>query len=91
MTTTAAAQAYAQFDRFKALSPQTLLMIRVGDFYEMYHDDAEQANKVLGVTLTQREGVPMVGMPYHSVEGYLRRLIVSGCRVAVCEAAPQNN
>ena len=62
------------------------LVFRMGDFYEMFYDDAVLANKVLGVTLTQRTtGIPMAGVPYHSVDGYLRRMIQAGHRVAVCD------
>ncbi len=63
-----------------------MLFFRMGDFYEMFYDDAKLANKVMGVTLTQRSaGVPMAGVPYHSVDGYLRRMIQAGYRVAVCD------
>jgi len=79
------AQALALHAEFKAKAPDTILMFRVGDFYEMFHDDARTAHKVLGVTMTTREGVATAGVPYHSVEGYLRRLIVAGHRVAICE------
>ncbi|MFA9478013.1 DNA mismatch repair protein MutS [Phycisphaerales bacterium AB-hyl4] len=78
--------AMQQYQRFKQQHPHCVLFFRMGDFYEMFHDDAKLAHKVLGVTLTQRtEGVPMAGVPYHSVEGYLRRMIQAGHRVAVCE------
>jgi DNA mismatch repair protein MutS len=78
--------AMRQFFRFKKQHPGCVLFFRMGDFYEMFYDDAKLAHKVLGVTLTQRtEGVPMAGVPYHAVEGYLRRMIQAGHRVAVCE------
>ncbi|MFP4144946.1 MAG: DNA mismatch repair protein MutS [Phycisphaeraceae bacterium] len=78
--------AMQQFHRFKKQHPGCVLFFRMGDFYEMFYDDAKLAHKVLGVTLTQRtEGVPMAGVPYHSVEGYLRRMIQAGHRVAVCD------
>ncbi len=78
--------AMKQFHRFKQQHPGTVLFFRMGDFYEMFYEDAELAHKVLGVTLTQRtKGIPMAGVPYHSVEGYLRRMIQAGHRVAVCE------
>lgn len=78
--------AMRQFHRFKKQHPGCVLFFRMGDFYEMFHDDAELAHRVLGVTLTQRtEGVPMAGVPYHAVEGYLRRMIQAGYRVAVCD------
>ena len=71
---------------FKAKHPECVLFFRMGDFYEMFNDDAVLAHKVLGITLTKRtEGVPMAGVPYHAVEGYLRRMIDAGHRVAVCD------
>ncbi len=58
----------------------------MGDFYEMFYEDADLAHRVLGLTLAQRTaGVPMAGVPHHSVEGYLKRMIQAGHRVAVCE------
>ena len=58
----------------------------MGDFYEMFYEDAELAHKVLGVTLTQRtKGIPMAGVPFHAVDGYLSRMIQAGYRVAVCD------
>lgn len=78
--------AMKQFHRFKEQHPGCVLFFRMGDFYEMFYDDAELAHKVLGVTLTQRtKGIPMAGVPYHAVDGYLSRMIQAGYRVAVCE------
>lgn len=78
--------AMRQFRQFKQQHPDCVLFFRMGDFYEMFYDDAKLANKVLGVTLTQRtQGIPMAGVPYHAVEGYLRRMIQAGYRVAVCD------
>lgn len=78
--------AMRQYARFKAQHPECVLFFRMGDFYEMFDDDAVLCHKVLGLTLTQRtEGIPMAGVPYHSVETYLRRMIEAGYRVAVCE------
>lgn len=78
--------AMRQFKHFKQQHPGCVLFFRMGDFYEMFFDDAELAHRVLGVTLTQRtEGVPMAGVPYHSVEGYLRRMVQAGYRVAMCD------
>jgi len=75
-----------QFHRFKEQHSGTVLFFRMGDFYEMFYDDAELAHKVLGITLTQRtKGIPMAGVPYHAVDGYLRRMIQAGHRVAVCD------
>ena len=75
-----------QFRQFKGQFPDCVLFFRMGDFYEMFYEDAKLANKTLGVTLTQRtEGIPMAGVPYHAVEGYMRRMIQAGYRVAVCD------
>ncbi len=81
-----ATPAMRQYARFKAQHPDCVLFFRMGDFYEMFHEDAVLAHATLGITLTQRtKGVPMAGVPYHSVEPYLRRMIDAGHRVAVCE------
>src|SRR5690606_11719091 len=78
--------AMRQYRRFKEQHPDCVLLFRMGDFYEMFYDDARLAHKVLGVTLTQRiEGIPMAGVPYHAVDAYLRRMIAAGYRVAVCD------
>jgi DNA mismatch repair protein MutS len=75
-----------QHRRFKQQHPDCVLFFRMGDFYELFYDDAKLAAKVLGLTLTQRtEGIPMAGVPYHSVDGYLRRMLKAGHRVAICE------
>ncbi|WP_034817616.1 DNA mismatch repair protein MutS [Hyphomonas sp. L-53-1-40] len=80
----------AQYLSIKAQHEDAMLFFRMGDFYELFFDDAVQASKVLGITLTSRgeyEGkpIPMAGVPYHAAEGYLARLIKAGCRIAVCE------
>src|SRR5262245_21046552 len=81
-----ATPAMRQYARFKAAHPECLLLFRMGDFYELFDDDAVTAHKALGITLTERtKGVPMAGVPYHAVETYLRRLVARGFRVAVCE------
>jgi len=78
--------AMRQYRQFKEQFPDCILFFRMGDFYEMFYDDAKLANKVLGVTLTQRtKGIPMAGVPFHAVESYLRRMIKAGYRVAVCD------
>lgn len=75
-----------QYFRFKAEHPGCLLLFRMGDFYELFDEDAVTAHKALGITLTERsKGVPMAGVPYHAIESYLRRLIDKGFRVAICE------
>lgn len=79
-----------QFIEIKAANPGSLLFYRMGDFYELFFDDAEIASKALGITLTKRgkhlgEDIPMCGVPYHAAEDYLNKLIQLGHRVAVCE------
>ena len=70
----------------KAQHPQTILFYRVGDFYEMFHEDAELAARVLEITLTSRgDGVPLAGVPVKAAAEYLRQLIGAGYRVAICE------
>ncbi|MCE9620310.1 MAG: DNA mismatch repair protein MutS [Planctomycetes bacterium] len=78
--------AMKQYDRFKREHPGCLLFFRMGDFYELFDEDAITASRALGITLTERtKGVPMAGVPHHAAEGYLRRLVEQGFRVAVCE------
>ncbi|HJV82140.1 DNA mismatch repair protein MutS [Noviherbaspirillum sp.] len=79
-----------QYLRIKADHPDTLVFYRMGDFYELFFDDAERAARMLGITLTQRgasNGSPikMAGVPFHSVEQYLAKLIKLGESVAICE------
>ncbi|MBY0311273.1 MAG: DNA mismatch repair protein MutS [Phycisphaerales bacterium] len=78
--------AMRQYYRFKRAHPECVLLFRIGDFYEMFDDDAVKVSKAIGLTLTRRtEGVPMCGMPHHQLENYLRKLLDRGFRVAVCE------
>jgi len=75
-----------QYYRFKRQHPLCVLMFRIGDFYEMFDEDAVTVSKAIGLTLTRRtEGMPMCGVPFHQLESYLRRLMAAGFRVAVCE------
>jgi len=79
-----------QFLRIKAEHPDIILFYRMGDFYEMFFDDARRASELLGITLTARgktEGnpIPMCGIPYHSADNYLAKLIRAGESVALCE------
>src|SRR6476646_3793566 len=70
----------------KAQHPATILFYRVGDFYEMFHEDAELAARVLEITLTSRgDGVPLAGVPVKAAADYLRQLVGAGYRVAECE------
>ncbi|MEP6964298.1 MAG: DNA mismatch repair protein MutS, partial [Polaromonas sp.] len=80
----------AQYLGIKAGYPDTLVFYRMGDFYEVFFDDAEKAARLLDITLTRRgqsagEPVVMAGVPFHSLEGYLARLIKLGESVAICE------
>src|SRR5690606_30337714 len=80
-----------QYQQIKTEHPDHVLFFRCGDFYEMFFEDARTCAEVLGITLTSRgtdtEGnpVPLAGVPYHSVDGYLARMIRAGFRVAMCE------
>lgn len=75
-----------QYHTIKAGSPSgSILMFRMGDFYEMFYDDAVEASRILDLTLTARGGTPMCGVPYHAAEGYLSRLVRAGKRVALCD------
>ena len=74
----------------KGQNPGTLLLFRMGDFYELFYEDAEVAARVLGLTLTSRDKgspnpVAMAGFPYHALDGYLQKLIRAGHRAAICE------
>jgi DNA mismatch repair protein MutS len=68
-----------------SLTPDTLLLFRLGDFYEMFEVDAERGAPVLGITLTKRHDMAMAGFPFHSAEGYLAKLLSNGYKVAICE------
>jgi DNA mismatch repair protein MutS len=69
----------------RELPPNTLLLFRLGDFYEMFFDDAREASAVLNVALTKRNDVPMCGVPYHSARTYVAKLVEAGKRVAICD------
>ncbi len=74
-----------QYFRIKALHPEALLFFRLGDFYEMFYEDAKTGSRALEITLTSRQGVPMCGVPFHAVNGYLAKLLRQGFKVAICE------
>ena len=79
-----------QYLGIKAEYPDTLVFYRMGDFYELFFDDAKRAAELLGITLTARgtsgdQPIPMAGVPYHSAEGYLAKLVSYGESVAICE------
>ena len=79
-----------QYLRIKAEHPDMLVFYRMGDFYELFFDDAEKAARLLDITLTKRgqsagEPIPMAGVPYHAAESYLAKLVKLGESVAICE------
>src|SRR3954462_5481355 len=79
-----------QYLRLKAQYPDVLLFYRMGDFYELFYDDAKRAARLLDITLTARgqsagQPIPMAGVPFHSVDGYLAKLVRRGESVAICE------
>jgi DNA mismatch repair protein MutS len=80
-----------QYRELKARDPDALLLFRMGDFYEMFGDDAERAGALLGLTVTTRDrdkgadAMPMAGFPHHQLEAYLARIVAAGLRAAVCE------
>src|SRR5579862_6041548 len=79
-----------QYNAVKQQVPNALLMFRLGDFYELFMEDAVTAARELEITLTARnkekgQAIPMCGVPYHAAEGYIARLINKGYRVAICD------
>src|SRR5210317_2082639 len=79
-----------QYLRIKADHPDRLVFYRMGDFYELFYEDAEKAARLLDITLTARgksggNKIPMAGVPYHAAEGYLAKLVRLGQSVAICE------
>ena len=78
-----------QFHKFKQQHPDSILFFRMGDFYETFYEDAKTCSKVLGLTLTSRSKatnpIPLAGVPYHAVDGYLKKMLQAGYKVAVCE------
>src|SRR5215472_10397786 len=79
-----------QYLRAKSEVPDALLLFRLGDFYELFFEDAERAARVLDITLTSRSKkdevpIPMCGVPYHAVQGYVAKLLAAGFKVALCD------
>src|SRR6202171_5037550 len=90
MASDAATPLMRQYNSIKQQVPNALLMFRLGDFYELFYDDAVVAARELEITLTPRNkekgmSIPMCGVPYHAAEGYIARLIHKGHRVAICD------
>src|SRR5512135_732530 len=79
-----------QYAQVKAKYPDTILLFRMGDFFETFEEDAKITSRVLGITLTKRGNgaageIPLAGFPHHALEAYLPKLVRAGYRVAVCE------
>src|ERR1700749_512974 len=90
MTAAGASPVMAQYFAVKARQPDALVFFRMGDFYELFFEDAGKASAALGITLTARgqhggQPIPMCGVPVHAAEAYLAKLIRAGFKVAVCE------
>src|SRR5918911_1151238 len=90
MSSEASTPLMRQYNSIKEQVPGTLLMFRLGDFYEMFFEDAVTAARELEITLTARNkekgaAIPMCGVPYHAAEGHIARLIQKGYRVAICD------
>ncbi|MBD3337072.1 MAG: DNA mismatch repair protein MutS, partial [Candidatus Eisenbacteria bacterium] len=86
----AATPMMAQYHEIKAQYPDAILLYRMGDFYEMFYDDARTASRLLGLTLTSRDkgqdgGIPLAGIPWHSATPYIDRLLKAGHKIAICE------
>ena len=74
-----------QYRELKRRYPDHLLLFRLGDFYELFLEDAELGARLLSITLTSRQGSPMAGIPHHSADGYIARLVQAGQKIAICE------
>lgn len=74
-----------QYERIKAEHGDAIVFFRLGDFYEMFNHDAVEASKILNLTLTKRQSVPMCGVPWHASKAYIARLLKAGKKVAICE------
>ena len=75
------------FEVKRGLPPNTLLLFRLGDFYEMFFEDAEIGSRILGLTLTKRQETPMAGLPHHAADNYITKLLAAGKKVAICDQA----
>jgi len=83
----------AQYLSVKQKVPDAILFFRLGDFYEMFFEDAEIGARVLDIQLTSRskDGVPLCGVPYHSVQPYIAKMVKAGYKVAICEQQGETN
>ena len=75
------------FEVKRGLPKDTILLFRLGDFYEMFHDDAATASKLCGLTLTKRGETPMAGIPHHASDNYITKLLAAGKKIAICDQA----
>ena len=75
------------FEVKRGLPKDTILLFRLGDFYEMFHDDAATASKICGLTLTKRGETPMAGIPHHAADNYSTKLLAAGKKIAICDQA----
>ncbi|MCF3649547.1 DNA mismatch repair protein MutS [Synoicihabitans lomoniglobus] len=75
------------FEVKRALPKGAILLFRLGDFYEIFYEDAEIASRVCGITLTKRQDYPMAGVPHHAIENYVPKLLAAGHKVAICDQA----
>ncbi len=75
------------FEVKRGLPANTLLLFRLGDFYEMFFEDAEIGSRLLGITLTKRQDTPMAGIPHHAADNYVGKLLAAGKKVAICDQA----
>ena len=85
-----------QFKEMKKKHPDSILLFRVGDFYELFGKDAQDASKLLGITLTSRangkaDKIYLAGFPHHALDTYLPKLVRAGRRVAICEQLEDPN
>ena len=72
-----------QYKKIKDRYLDSILLFRMGDFYEAFFEDAKKISEILGLTLTKRANVPMAGVPHHSIDGYLSKLVKSGMKIAI--------
>src|SRR5471032_998526 len=75
------------FEVKRGLPRDTLLLFRLGDFFELFFDDAVLASKICGLTLTKRQNHPMAGLPAHALDNYVNKLLAAGKKVAICDQA----
>ena len=76
-----------QYEELKKLHPGAILFFRLGDFFELFFDDAVTASRLLGLTLTKRQDHPMAGIPAHACDTYVTKLLAAGRKVAICDQA----